>query len=425
MSQGFVLVCGLATTAVLGRSLTEEQFGLWAVILSLAALGAHFDLGLGQALRNRLAKLAASSVDLDAKSTPQSAFSGSFLFLTRIAALGIVAVIAVIPALPWGTWLRIDNPELAHTVPFLIASVFVLLFVNLPLNLGGWGFFAYQESHWRGLLDGARALLLFVSALTVMFLPFDYVVLVYYLSFTASTGLGVILFLWRRSWSLRRVCWQEQIDIVRPMARSSFFFWLLGISSTLLVSTSALVASRTVGLAQAGDFRVIQQMFSLLTVLSFTMLTPLWSAYTQAATLGEWGWIRNALRRSLALTVALFVCGGVVLLAIYKPLTQLWIGREAGSFSLILVFSLMALVMGIINCLSVLLNGLNHVKVQAIVACCVATLNLPLGLYWGSRLGLPGIVIGSTLALLPLLVINSIQVHHLLRNARLASGTPQ
>ena len=77
------------------------------------------------------------------------------------------------------------------------------------------------------------------------------------------------------------------------------------------------------------------------------------------------------------------------------------------------MFCVFSLLTGVIACLSVLLNGLGRIRVQAMVACFVAIINLPLGLYFGYRFGTVGVLIGSVIALLPLLVVDIVQVQRM------------
>ena len=411
LSQAAVIICGLITTAILGRALTKEQLGFWFLLVSLSALSGHLDLGLGQGLRNKLASI---SERQEAADEPRVVFSSVFSFLSGVALIGILLTALFGRFIPWTTWLHVFDPILARLASNLIALILVLLLVNAPLNLGGWGLFAYQESHWRAALDGVRALMLLaIVALTVKILPFDDVVLSYYVVFTLAATLGLLVFFRRRGWSMSFATWQSQISVVRSIGSSSLLFWLLGLSSTLLLSSSSIMVGRVAGLAQVGDFRIVQQMFSLLTILSFTLLTPLWSAYTHAAATDDWAWIRKAFLSSLLLTCLVFIGGGSLLALLYRPLSQLWIGRVVGSIPLIIMFCVFSLLTGVIACLSVLLNGLGRIRVQAMVACFVAIINLPLGLYFGYRFGTVGVLIGSVIALLPLLVVDIVQVQRM------------
>ena len=105
-------------------------------------------------------------------------------------------------------------------------------------------------------------MLLAIVALTVKILPFDDVVLSYYVVFTLAATLGLLVFFRRRGWSMSFATWQSQISACSLDRKLQFVVLVVGtFFSTLLLFSSSIMVGRVAGLAQVGDFRIVQQMF--------------------------------------------------------------------------------------------------------------------------------------------------------------------
>lgn len=411
------LLSSFVIIGILTRQLDRERFGLWAVVGTLVFFAGNFDFGLGQELKNRLAAMAArSETRSDEHREAADLFFATLTFLAGFVALLAVVVVAVGPWLPWAAWLGVTDSALAERTPLLIVSVACLLLLNLPLTLGTSGFLAYQEAHLRSLLDALQAIALTVTVFALASrLPIDDFIVLYYVVFDVVALVALVAFLKRRAWRVPRLSARTILARVRGLVVPSLNFWVLGFAAMLIFSTDPVIAARVLGIAQAGDFSVVQKMFTFLIGLHFTVLTPLWSAYTHAAALDDWAWIRRALGRSLLVTFGLFVVGGAALVVLHPALLKVWTGRAIVDAPLIVAMVAWAGVYGLINCLSVLLNGLGNIKEQLALIVFAAVVHWPLSTALGERFGAVGIVVGTVVSILPLALGNTKVVYDLLR----------
>jgi hypothetical protein len=69
----------------------------------------------------------------------------------------------------------------------------------------------------------------------------------------------------------------------------------------------------------------------------------------------------------------------------------------------------------VINCYSVLLNGLGHLRRQTVLLVSAAILDWPVSLWLGSTIGAAGIVLGTVAVILPLGVSNVLEVRSVLK----------
>lgn len=104
-SQATILLLGLATTAVLVRTMGAARFGAWSLVMALTAYLGLLDLGLGVALVRRVATAAGDD-------------SGSQIARASAAALGALTILAVaagfglvLAAAPLSQWLGIAEAD--------------------------------------------------------------------------------------------------------------------------------------------------------------------------------------------------------------------------------------------------------------------------------------------------------------------------
>lgn len=92
------------------------------------------------------------------------------------------------------------------------------------------------------------------------------------------------------------------------------------------------------------------------------------------------------------------------------PLLRFWVGREIDDPRLIASFVACTAVFAVINCYSVLLNGLGRLRRQTALAGSAAVLHWPVSLWLGSTMGAAGITLGTVAVILPLGVSNILEV---------------
>ena len=413
-SRVFGFVASFFVIGILSRGLTQEAFGLWAIMSSFAFFASSFDFGLGQAMRNKLAEMA-SGPDQAARRERDLFFA---VLTTLVLVCGLVgaAIALIFPHLPWASWFNAQSPAITRVIP-MTATVVAVSFVGcMPLGLSYAGFLAYQEAGRRSFFDAIQSLMLLLTV--VLFasrLPIAQLIAVYYLVFLLSQLIALVSFVWRRRWRPVWVSFGAAWGMVRPLASRSVLFWFLGMSWVLIFTTDPAIAGRVLGLASAGDFNVVQKLFTVIITVHFTVLTPLWSAYTQAAHVRDWAWIDRSLRRSLWATVIVLVLGASALALLSGPLLEFWVGRKIDDPSLVASFVVWTAVYAVINCYSILLSGLGRLRRQTALAGSAALLHWPLSLWLGSTIGAAGIVLGTVAVILPLGVSNILEVRSVLK----------
>jgi len=171
------------------------------------------------------------------------------------------------------------------------------------------------------------------------------------------------------------------------------------------------------GPAKVTPYDVLFKLFSVLTLLHGLILTPLWPAYSEAYTKGDFNWLKNQLGRQVFIAFMLFA--GALLLAFIGPwLVSLWMGSSFNikrslyfMFALFIVFSVWN------NVFAYFVNAIGDLNVQLGAAVIAAGLNIPLSIFFVKvyAMGLNGIILATVISLSIYSLFGPIQVLNIIK----------
>lgn len=392
----------LLATSIAARAMTKEEFGLWAILVSFMYISVNFDLGFRFGLSNRLA----AQVALSGGTTNQKQkelYLSIFFLQVGIGLFGLCAGFLLSRFISWESVLRIHQPDLIANIKFLIFSIFSLLLLNLPLNLVGSGFFAYQEVDLSCYLSAFQSIIqLSLFWIFTLILPFEGILVCYFLIPLLTGTACTAFFFHRRGWRLTCIPFTIIKQHVRSLANRSLEFFMLSLSSTITTAVSTILAGNIAGLSVAGDFDLIKKIFGLLVTSHLALLSPLAPAYTRAAQLGNWEWVRKKFSFCRHVVWPVVFIGGASVIYVFHPIIlKIWSGRNLHDFILAGLLALIAVLSGWGNTQSVLLNSLGLVKWQALASVILAPLFIFLPLYFGKFWNVTGVAFGSLICMIP------------------------
>lgn len=403
-ARGVQTVTLLIITGIAARYFTKEEFGLWAILISFLYSGYALDFGFRSALTNRLTAMVADSSG-NANNKQQDFFLSIFYFQFIIGLAGIILISSIGMYVPWGYLLKIQQTSILHYISLLIIIIFIILFINAPLLCSSSGFSAYHEIHIDSLLHAAQWITLMcvfgVINIYKMF-SFPTMIIFFFVLFLLLGFIRLLVLFKHRKWVLIWLPIKEQWKNVKDISKVSLDFFLLNISAMTVSMGSTFLAGYLGGLESAGDFSVVQRLFTVLITVHMAFMSGFVPSFTQNARQGNWKGVLNRLNFNLYFVVPLLfiVLGGVIL--VFHPLIlKIWTGLSINNYFLTGLFALYALLMGWGNTNSILLNSLGLVKTQALWSFAIAPVFLFLTFYFGKTLGVEGIVLASVVSALP------------------------
>jgi O-antigen/teichoic acid export membrane protein len=405
----------LIINGIASRRMTHDQFGLWSILYSLNLLSNCLDFGFRFTLGNRLAAL--GSRGADAEEERRETFLAILYLQTAIAAALMVLFIFVFPLLPWAHWFKITDPLFAAQVLHLMPIVTVVMIATLPVALMWTVFFAYQEIKLASFLAGAATILqtcLFVVA--AYRVKFSWVMLIFFGSnFAIGFALTAYVFI-RRKWRFTLLPFSRIAAATRSMARVSFHAFLSGLSNIISMILGPIVSGAVSGLNAAGDYTLVQKLFSLLVTAHLAMMAPLGPAITLESHSGNWDAVRRRLRTCvLQLWPAVFIGLGAVMLSIHPYVIRIWAGKWLQNYRLAALLLIWACLNGFANTFAVFLNSLGLVKVQAVISLIMVVPSVFLSAFLGRWLGPWGIALSAVICTLPCVIIWPLYTRRALR----------
>jgi len=390
------IILSLIKVPILLAYLNSEKYGVWLTIASILDWMSIFDLGLGHGFRNRFAEAIAINDQDRAKglvSTAYTSMSAIMLFVFLIA-------VPVILLLNWGKILNtnlISEKELKITVLMVtavFAARFVLQLVTVMLK-------ALQKP---ALSD---VFLPVTNALILILIP----ILGHYIKnslFWASAVIAIppVLVLLIANYILfkkyyktyKPTLYTSDKIYLKDIYSLGWKFFVGQICGLILFSSANIILTQAVNPSEVTIYNIAYKYFSLPISYFMIIITPYWSAVTDAYYKDEFNWIKNNMRKILYIACTFcFVILGMLLVS--KLAFHIWIqDRVKIPLRLSLTLTLYNIFVVFMSPFSMFLNGFGKLKLGTIVAPAKTVIFLPLAWYLSTLWGATGLVIALFIA---------------------------
>lgn len=408
LERSLGMLLGMLSVSILARYLGRDEFGIWAIIGSLGVYIVNLDLGLGNSLRNKLANLDADQLQ---KEGPKY-FLSIFQFLFFLSLLLITTFLIIQTMHGWDTIVKSESENVSSLGGAVICITFVLLSCNLPFSIYTSSLFAFQETHLASLITITQSICFFIELLVVVHLNLGliYLVTANYVNLLVFSTFGFIYFLRRRRWKFNRMTYSENLLKIKELFSKSVLFFILSITSIMVFTIPPLIVNAISNIGMAGDFSLFQKLFMFLIPIHFALLTPLWSAYTIHAAQNDWEWVKKTLALSTLFTIVYFLISISLIIIMGNQIIYIWTGRSfSNNLYLRIILGGWTLLYGFCINFGVFLNGINKLKIQAILWIGGALVIIPLSYYFGINYGTLGVPLAGIIIMLPIATILSVE----------------
>lgn len=196
-------------------------------------------------------------------------------------------------------------------------------------------------------------------------------------------------------------------------------FFLIQISAIVIFQTTNVVISRVLGPVYVTTYNIAYKFFFTITMIFAIILTPFWSAFTDAYTKGDFSWMHSSIKKLKSLwlvTVPVATLMLIVSPAIYK----VWVGDSVHvPFIVSALLALHVLLFTRFSLFIYLINGTGKIQLQLYVNMAIAIAYIPLAIYLSKWIGLPGIIVANILVSLIHAIISQIQMTEILNESAL------
>lgn len=394
------------------------QYGIWLTLSSIVGWVVLFDLGLGNGFRNRFA---------EAKADGNAELAKSYLSTTYFAVTLLVLVVFLMIVvgntfIDWSKVLNVDSSyseELGRI--FIILSAFFCL--SMVANLISSMLMADQKAGHAAMIQGGGQLLSLISVWVLTLISNGSLtnLALYFAGMPCLLTMVVTIFVFTsdRYKEYAPKIRYVRLSLIRDILGIGVQFFIIYICMIFLFQIVNIVISREVGPDAVTEYNVAYKYFALLNTLNVIILTPFWSAFTDAYKRSDYPWMRKTLK-SLELVWMGITAVGIIMYLVAPYVYHLWIGGEVEvSRSLSLCVLVYVVILNLGNLYMYLINGIGTVRIQLIIYLSFALVSWPLMTFACRLWGVEGVVFVPTLVLLFQAVFGNIQLHKLLnRSAR-------
>lgn len=395
--RGISMILTLISVPIMLHHVDRADYGVLLTLTSIVGWVGYMDIGLGNGLRNKLPEFIANNDFNSAKKIVSSCYATLAIYVALI-----ITVFLIIS--PFVDWLEVLNSPTsdAKEIRELTNVVFIAFCIQFLLGLLNSILFAYQMPAFQSLFTFAGQALALIALIIQVFV----------FNITSVLQIGAVnsiippLVLFCGSIGLFRTKLRKIAPSLRYVDLKSVSgilglgmkFFVLQMITIVLFQANSIIIARVVNPEAVVEYNLAFKYVSLLTMIFTIVITPVWSATTDAYIRNDFTWIKKTISFSQNVCIISIIIG-ILMLFVSKYLYGIWLGKDAidisysttGLILLYISFEMLYKVYGTI------INGTGKVFAQMILTGIIAIIYIPLALLLGSSWGLSGVLIANVI----------------------------
>lgn len=393
--------------------LNSYEYGVWLTLSSVLTWVYVLDIGLGNGLRNKLVEALA----LNDRKLARVYVSTTFFSLLLIVVGLYLFFLILQPWLDWATILNVDAGKIQN-INYIVKIVFAFFCASFILKTIGNIYMAYQRpaiNDLLSLLGSALSLLLIYLCTLFSSGSLERVAVIY-----SASPMVVFLIAYPITFTKYKDIKPSfsfvKFGYFRHLLSLGIQFFVIQISYLILFMTSNFVISHLFGPEEVTPYNIAFKYFSLVTMSFSIILSPIWSAITDAYVINDMVWVQRTMKKLLRLWV-LFALLTVAMVVISPIIYTIWVGGEIKiPFTLSVVCGIYACISNWNNIFAFAINGIGKIRLQLYSSIASGILFLPLAFYYGNLLGLSGLMVAMCICLLISSICFPIQYWKIMNN---------
>ena len=391
--------------------LDATRYGIWLTLSSIVTWFGFFDVGLGNGLRNNFAEAIANG---DHK-LAREYVSTTYFILATVFSVIIVIFLIINPFLNWANILNADS-SLAGELSILSLITFIFFLLRFIFKLIGQILMADQKTAINNSFGPIGNIInLFIIIGLTHFYKGSLLALGAVLSITpVLVLLGASLYFYKTSYriyapSIKYINFKHR----KKLLHLGFKFFIIQISGIVLISSTNFILTKLFNPESVTIYNIARKYFGLFIMGYSIILSPIWSAITEAFIKQEFDWIKKTIKK-LQLLGGFASLGVIIALIVANKFYELWLG---GSIIIPLEVSIVIAIQTILFLLFtpyvIFLNGVSKIKLTLILVVFQTIAYIPLAIYLGkiAGLGIIGVLIAGTICEIPIRITQPIQYY--------------
>ena len=409
------MVCSLLLVPITINYVNPTRYGIWLTLSSIIGWILLFDFGLGNGLRNRFAEAKAKGDMLLMRQYVSTTY-----FTLSVIMLALFVIISIANMfINWSSILNVD-PSYTEELRMVFGIVTLFFCINLVVNLFSTILTADQKPGLSSVLGAAGQ---FFSLLVVYILTLTTEGSLYNLALYYSGIPMLVVFLasiYAFKFTRYRACAPHfrsfRRQLVSSVTKLGMKFFIICLSMIFIFQVMNIITSRELGPDAVTEYNIAFKYFNILTTIILIVVTPFWSAFTDAYQKKDYQWMSSSIKK-LETIWLLSVFAALVMVLVANPFYSIWVGDDV-HIHMITTISI-ALYISLFNLGQIymyMINGVGTVAIQLIIYLTFALIAWPLMVLSCRWFGLPGIVIIPSIVVLLQAVCGKIQIGKIIHN---------
>lgn len=410
---GSILVSFLLVPLTLGY-LNSYDYGIWLTLSSILGWISFFDIGLGNGLKNKLSEALAANNKFLAR-----IYVSTTLFMLIALMTFIYLVFFVVQN--WLDWNKIlnapsNNISNLNTLVTIVVGLFCMSFVFKFVGI------IYMANQIPVINDFMNFLGNILSLLIIFILKYTTkgdlakVAICFSLAPLIIYILAYPFTFYKKYNYLRPKISSVQLKYAKDLMGLGFKFFIIQIAYLIMFTTSNILISHLFGPQEVTPYNIAFKYFSIITMVFGILIAPMWTAMTEAYVKQDITWIKNAIKKIKKIWLILIFIT-IVMILVSNLVYKVWVGKEIKvSLSLSFFMGIYTTIFNYNNIFSNFIGGIGKIRVILFISIFTAMIFLPLAWGMSMLLGVQGIIIASSLTLLPGSFFETIQWKKIINN---------
>lgn len=412
-AKGITIITQLMIVPLTINYVNPTQYGIWLTLSSIIAWIGFFDLGFGNGMRNKVA---------ESKAKGDIELARQYISTTYFAIGSIVVCLFVLVEtfnffLSWSSILKVDeiyNEELRTVFAILTAFFCLDMVVKLFKSILN----ADQKPGIAAWIDVLGQIL----ALGVIFLLTKFTDGSLWRLATFYSGIPAITILVVSAIAFRFTSYRQfaprfryiRKTLIKDIMNIGIQFFIIYICMLIIFQVINLVISRELGPNSVTVYNIAYKYFNIAYSVMVIILTPFWSAFTDAYHKKDYVWMRKA--KLMLERIWLIELFSVVVMIFIAPwFYKVWIGDSVMVGTMLTIgMAVFILAQSIGAVYMHLINGIGKIRIQLILYIGFAFVAWPMMQYSCRLFGLLGILIAPTLVYMVQAIVGKIQIEKIL-----------
>ncbi len=391
---------------------SSELYGVWLTLSSIMTGLSFMDIGFSQGLKNKLTEAIANNEWERGKQL----VSTTYFMMLLIFVPACIVLEMLLPYVNWCSLLNIDpvyESDLILAMQFLVLLACTQMIVNVFSSVVA----AFQKVSLTDVfLLAGNILSLIVIIILIKFVTPSLVILTcsFALMPIMVTCVASLFFYFGKFRRVSPSIFYVRKCLVSELLGLGYKFFIINIQVLVLYQSTNVLISNVSSPLEVTNYNLAYKLLNF-TMLGYTIITnPLWPAYTDAYTRGDYDWMRS-IRKKMQKVLLLSVVASVLIVLASKTLYAIWVPEKADVP--LMMTALVAVYVSAYCWMTLngtLIVGMGKLYVETIMVVVGMLLHIPLSLFLGSIIGAYGVLISLIVINLFYAVLMDVQVRKLL-----------